>query len=324
MRRLLAFGLSFALWAAVAGIAAADGGREGPAAQIGSLAYVATSPRGGATDAGSDVIGHVGFYEARHADTLLDIARRFDLGFVELRAANAGVDAWLPGEGTPLILPSAHVLPDAPRRGLVLNLAELRLYYFPADGGPVQTFPVGIGVEGANTPLGTTTIVSKRANPTWIPPASIRAERPELPAAVPPGPANPLGAFALDLGWPSYRIHGTNRPYAVGRRVTHGCVRLYPEDIERLYKVVPIGTPVTVVNQPVKLGWHGGELYIEFHPGLEQVDEIEATGRLAPETMPDIAGVILAAAGPQDSRIDWAAVRGAATSRTGVPVRITR
>src|SRR5690606_29607209 len=154
--------------------------------------------------------------------------------------------------------------PDAPRDGIVVNLAELRFYYFRRKGEPrFLTRPIGIGREGFTTPLGQTTVVRKAKDPVWRPTAATRADRPDLPAAVPPGPDNPMGAYALYLGWPTYAMHGTNQPWGVGRRVSRGCIRLYPEDIEALYPLVPVGTRVTVVDQPLKVGWHMGELYLE-------------------------------------------------------------
>jgi len=213
---------------------------------------------------GNDIIGEVSTYTTEHEDTLLDVARKFDLGFVELVAANPGVDPWLPGEGVTLLLPTAHILPDAPKKGIVVNLTEMRLYYYRTAGQPPETHPVGIGSEGNNTPVSSTTVVRTQANPVWYPPAAIRAEKPELPAMVPAGPDNPMGMFALYLGFPggNWRIHGTNQPFAVGRRVTHGCMRLYPEDIEDMFHKVSPGTSVTIVDQPVKVGWDNGELYI--------------------------------------------------------------
>ncbi len=274
--------------------------------------------------ADGDLIGKLLAITTNEEDTLVGIARRHDLGFVELLAANPGIDPWLPGPDTTILLPAAHLLPDARRRGIVVNLAEQRLYYFPASPEPVVTFPVGSGKAGSETPLGATYIARKRERPWWVPPPSIRAERPELPAVVAPGPDNPLGAFALDLGWPGYVIHGTNKPIGIGRRVSHGCIRLYPEDISRLFGRVQVGTPVVVVDQDVKLGWFGDELYLEVHPTQLQADELEAGGRFNARPIPDLEARVRTAAGPQADRIDWAIVRAAAGERRGIPVRITR
>ena len=163
-----------------------------------------------------DMIGALRHVVASHEDTLLDLARANSLGYVEMIAANRGIDPWVPGESTPVVLPTAHILPDAERQGLVVNLAEHRLYYFGPPGTEPATFPLGVGREGWSTPLGTTEIVRKKERPTWFPPESIRAKNPDLPKAVPPGPHNPLGSHALYFGWPRYLIHGTNRPWESG------------------------------------------------------------------------------------------------------------
>ena len=271
-----------------------------------------------------DLIGEAAQHVTSEDETLIDLARRFRVGFVELMAANPGVDPWLPGEGTRLELPTRHLLPSAPREGLVVNLAEQRLYYFPPTPAAVLTFPISSGGPGCETPLGLTHITRKRPDPSWVPPESIRRQRPELPAVVPPGPDNPLGRFALDLGWPGYVIHGTNQPFGIGRRVSHGCIRMYPEDIARLFPRVAVGTPVRVVEQAVKLGWHAGELYLEVHPGQWQIDELEMTGRLANRAPPPLSGWIRATAGADAPRLDWALINAIAAARRGLPTRITR
>jgi L,D-transpeptidase ErfK/SrfK len=225
-----------------------------------------------------EVVGGVVTVAASENETLLDIARRFDVGQEEILIANPSVDRWLPADGAKVILPTAYILPRAPRRGMVLNVPEMRLYYYPPRTRPgpgvVHTFPVSIGRMDWSTPLGHTQIVEKTENPSWRPPASIVAERTKegqpLPEVMGPGPDNPLGRFAFRLGLPGYLIHSTNKPYGVGMRVTHGCVRMYPEDIDFLYPLVPVGTPVAIVNQPIKVGWLGNRLYVEIHPPLEE------------------------------------------------------
>lgn len=227
-----------------------------------------------------DVVGELQMIRANAADTFPDIARRFNVGYEELASANPDIDPWLPGEGTEIIVPTQFVLPAAPRTGIVINLPAMRLFYFPPapPGAPrrVITHPVGIGRVDWKTPEGATRIVEKTAAPTWYPTRAIRKEHAAngdpLPAVVPPGPDNPMGTHALRLGWPKYAIHGTNKPPSIGLRGTHGCVRLYPEDIARLYRDVPVGTPVRVVNQPTLFGWRAGELYVQSYPLLEEDD----------------------------------------------------
>lgn len=288
---------------------------------LGAAALLAATPATAALR--GDILGELEYHIATADDFFVDLARRYDVGYVELVAANPGVDPWLPGRGAPLIIPTAHLLPEAPRRGIVINLAEMRLYYFDGKGGPVS-HPLGIGQESWETPLGSTTVSRKGSNPTWYPPKSIRAEKPWLPAAVPPGPDNPLGEYAVYLGWPKYLIHGTNKPAGVGRRVSHGCLRMYPEDIEALFSQVAIGTPVTVVDQPLKVGWRGRHLYIEVHPTQSQADQLEIESRFSAAPVPDLRKRIMAAAGDAVERIDWRVVETAAAERLGIPVRITR
>jgi len=226
---------------------------------------------------GNDVIGALTVVPARAEDTLLDIARRHGLGYEDIVRANPDVDTWLPGEGTEVVLPTRFVLPPGPREGVVLNLAEYRMYYYPrAKAGEqpvVMTYPMSIGRMDWETPLGKTTVISKVVNPAWYPPASIRAEHAAdgdpLPRIVPAGPKNPLGRYAMRLGLPGYLIHGTNRPAGVGMRVTHGCVRMFPEDISFLFRQVDVNTPVTIINEPVKLGWDGDLLVMEAHRVLD-------------------------------------------------------
>ncbi len=273
---------------------------------------------------GQAAVGVVGTYVARANDILLDTARDHDLGFTQLMAANPGVNPWLPGAGKRIVLPSRYILPDAPHQGIVINLAEQRLFYFPPGGDRVETFPIGIGVIDATTPLGATRVTDKTPNPTWHPPPSIRAEEPDLPAAIPPGPDNPLGAFALRLGWPNYLIHGTNKPDGVGRNVSHGCIRLYPEDIARLFREVSIGTPVRVVDQEVKTAWIGNTLYVEVHTSKAQAEEIATKGSFKASDPPDLVARVTAAAQTRGARIAWYALRRAGLERTGLLVAVAK
>jgi L,D-transpeptidase ErfK/SrfK len=269
------------------------------------------------------VIGIPTLYVTRSSDTLLDIAREHDVGYVEMRAANPGVDPWMPGDRTEVVVPTQHVLPDAPHRGIVINLPELRLYYYPAKGQP-RSFPIGIGGEGKETPVGRTVIGAKRVHPVWIPTASEHAEDPELPQSIGPGPDNPMGEYALYLGWKGYAVHGTNKPYSIGRRDSHGCVRLYPEDIAWLFREVAVGTPVTVVNQPAKVGWSAGELYLEVHPAQQDADALEAEGAPRSTLAIDADDLVARAAGGDLYRLDWYTIHLAETQRNGVVVQVTR
>lgn len=235
-----------------------------------------------------DVIGEPQMVFTRASDTFSYLAREYGLGYDELVAANPGVDPWLPGEDTPVVLPTQYVLPDAPRTGIVLNIASKRLFYFPEpeaeEPAVVLTYPIGIGRVGWETPLGEASVISKARDPKWYPPASVRKEHAELgdplPAIVPAGPDNPLGRFVLKLDMPGYLIHGTNQPYGVGMRVSHGCVRLYPENIETLYPLVALGAAVSIVNQPYLLGHLDGEPVFEAHVPLED-DEVSPEDHLA-------------------------------------------
>lgn len=265
-----------------------------------------------------DLIGEVSHYTVRKEDNLYEIARRFDIGIVEILAANPGVDPWQPKPGTKLTLTTQHILPPV-RTGIVLNLSELRMFYFRPDGS-VMTFPIGIGREGWQTPTGVTSITRKRKDPVWIPPPSIREENPNLPDIIPAGPENPLGAYALNLGWPGYVIHGTNRPYGIGKRSSHGCIRLYPEDIETLFSAVKTGTPVTVIDTPYKVGWKGDTLYLEVTQTQEQADIIAAYGDPACHAMPEIYDAVREAAGA--AAVDWYAVEEVMVRQNGIPTAI--
>ena len=273
---------------------------------------------------GAKAIGAVSTVTPRAGDTLMDVARAHDLGFTQLMAVNRGVSPWFPGVGTRITIPDSYLLPDVPRRGIVIDLAAERLYYFPSGKGIVESYPIGIGVVGKATPTGTTRVMAKEKDPVWYPPPSIHAERPWLPAAIPAGPDNPLGAFALRLGWPNYLIHGTNKPDGVGRNVSHGCIHLYPEDIERLFSEVPIGTPVRVVNDSLRTAWVGGELYLEAHPTKQQGDQLDIEGTLTAVPPPaDLDHRVSRAAGDQVGRIDWSLVRRVVQERTGIPTQVT-
>lgn len=242
-----------------------------------------------------DVVGQVQVTVASKQDTLSDIARRFNVGYEEIVRANPGVDPWLPGAGREIVVPTQFVLPSAPRQGIVINVAAMRLFYFPpakkGEKQVVYTHPIGIGKVGWSTPEGATKVLSKQKDPVWRPTPSIIAEHKKngdiLPAVVPAGPDNPLGRYKLTLGWQSYLIHGTNKPYGVGLRSSHGCIRLYPEDIEKVFGMVGPGTQVRVVNQPYLFGWHEGQLYLQSYDVLEddKRDWSKSTPKLLSKTL---------------------------------------
>jgi L,D-transpeptidase ErfK/SrfK len=270
------------------------------------------------------VIGEPQIVFTKEENTFSDLAREYGLGYDELVAANPEVDPWLPGAETPVLLPTQYVLPDVPRKGIVLNIASKRLFYFPAtaegDRQTVQTYPIGIGRVGWETPLGSSVVIAKARDPSWYVPASVRREHRELgdpiASVVPPGPDNPLGKYVLKLDLPGYLIHGTNQPYGVGMRVSHGCVRLYPENIEILYGLVSLGESVMIVNEPYLAGRRDGELYFEAHVPLKD-DEVNSEDRLL--------GVLAALQSDNEKHpvvIDQDHVRAIASEGLGVVVSV--
>jgi L,D-transpeptidase ErfK/SrfK len=277
-----------------------------------------------------DVFGVVQITTASKQDTLPDIARRFNVGYEEIVRANPGVDPWIPGAGRQIVVPTQFVLPNAPREGVIINLAAMRIYYFPrhkpGETPLVYTHPIGVGKVGWRTPEGVTKIVSREENPTWRPSAGVRKEHAAnddpVPAIVPPGPDNPLGRYKFTLGWPSYLIHGTNKPYGVGLRSSHGCIRLYPEDIEKFYEAVPLGTQVRVVNQPFLFGWHAGHLYLQAYTVFEDDARnwTKAQKALLMKSMSPRLEKLLKANG---TSIDWDAVTRVAQAPRGVAVPVS-
>ncbi len=281
--------------------------------------------------ADDDVVGTVQITIARQQDTLLDIARRFNVGFNEIANANPGVDIWIPKAGTKVVVPTQFVLPAAPREGIVIDVAALRLYYYPhrkpGDPVTVYTYPIGIGKAGWTTPEGVTHVTMRVRNPVWRPTLALRRDHYKdtgvlYPAVVPAGPDNPLGKFEFRLGWPTYLIHGTNQPYGIGLRSSHGCVRLYPEDIEKLFQMVPVGTPVRVVNQPFLFGWRDQQLYLQAYPVLkdDRRDWSHERQRLLTRLLSLRLRRDLQSA---DRQIDWEAVAAVAAEPRGLPVPVT-
>ena len=273
-----------------------------------------------------DVIGEIRVVYAAGKEDLLDIMRRYNLGYDEIIHANHGVSRWAPGDGTPVVLPTRYILPDAPREGIVLNIPEMRLYYYPPAkaGEPrvVITHPVSVGRMDWKSPLGKTTVVRKDVDPAWYPPATIKKEHAAqgdfLPDVVPPGPDNPLGRYALRLGKDGYLIHGTNKAYGIGMQVTHGCIRMYPEDIEQFFQKVPVGASVYFVNQAVKVGRLRGTLFLEAHSPLKE-DELPNEA-----TLEKALAVVKAKVGPDMAGVDPLAIQLAVEQGSGVPVTTSR
>jgi L,D-transpeptidase ErfK/SrfK len=274
---------------------------------------------------GESLIGKEERIVAGREDTLIDIGRQYDVGYDEILNANPGVDAWMPQNGSTVVLPHLYLLPDAPRQGIVINTAEMRLYYYPkAAAGKtptVETYPISIGRSDWNTPLAATKVTRKVAGPTWYPTASVKKEHLQngdpLPSVVPAGPDNPLGKYAIYLGIPAYLIHGTNNEYGIGMQVTHGCMRMYAPDIERLYETVPVGTSVRIVNQPYKVGWKEGVLYVEVHPWLEgtPAEHLNDTTLLNQLVKLHLREYL-------DYPVDWQAVEQARIEANGIPVAV--
>ncbi len=238
-------------------------------------------PNDFAVPKGDDVIGQLAVIKLEKGDTLPDIARHFSLGINAISAANPGVDVWVPEARKRIMLPLSFVLPDGPRKGIVINLASMRLFQFKGDSKSlaVSTYPIGVGTTERPSPMGQMHVARKATRPTWYVPVSIaedhRKKGDPLPAKVLPGPQNPLGEYALYLSKASYLIHGTNKPASIGLRATNGCIRLYPEDVKRLYENTPLRTPVCIVNQPYLLGRCNGVVYMEVHASPEDLDSAE-------------------------------------------------
>lgn len=279
---------------------------------------------------GQDVVGALQIVKVRKDETLSDIGRRFNVGLGEMTRANPNVDPWIPKPGTAVVVPTQYVLPDAPHRGIVVNIAAMRLFYFPPHkrGAPqtVITHPVGIGRQGWKTPIGVTHVLWHEKNPVWhVPPSIIAEHRQEgdkLPKVMGPGPDNPLGDYALHLGWSGYLIHGTNKPVSVGLRVSHGCVHLFPEDIAQIFKMVPNGTEVRVVNQPYVFGWKDGRIYLQSAGPLEDDKRPwkKASRRLLAVTLTRDQRVALRR---QHDKIDWGRVAQLVNTPVGVPIPVS-
>ncbi len=313
-------------------------------------AFIAASTSGHAAiyelpPEGQDVIGAISTVVAAYDDTLVDIARRHGLGYQDIVRANPNVNVWLPGEGTEVVLPNRFVLPPGPRSGLILNLAEYRMYYYPepkaGEPAKVHTYPMSIGRMDWETPLGRTQITAMAKNPAWYPPQSVRdehaADGDPLPRIVPPGPLNPLGTRALRLGIPGYLIHGTNRPAGVGMRVSHGCIRMFPEDVEFLFERIQVKTVVRIIDVPVKIGWDGEALVAEVHPllevpqplvdeSLEQLEQLDAdigipeVEFLSKDPLTHVTEQFISATAVRPGQLDWDIVEVLVERSDGIPV----
>lgn len=272
---------------------------------------------------GEDVVGEIQVIKAKYEDTFAALGETYDLGYLELVAANPGVDPWLPGEGTDIILPTRFILPSGPREGIVINLAEYRLYYYPEGQSVVHTYPLGIGREGWGSPVGNTRISAMTSNPAWYPPQSIRdehaADGDPLPRVVPPGPDNPLGPYKMTLAMPGYLIHGSNKKFGIGMRVSHGCFRMLNHNVLELSKRVRVGTPVRIIDEPYKFGISQGMVYMEAHTPLQDEDQHM--------TLMDKHAVVINTLLKRDEdagmlQLDWEMVREIIAGEDGLPIQI--
>jgi len=270
---------------------------------------------------GQAMVGTIAAVYTRENDTLSDIARHFGLGYNDISIANPAIAPWTPAPGSRVLLPLQFILPDTPHKGITLNLANMRLFYYPKQQpNQVFTYPVGIGRQGWNTPIGLTSIVAKKANPSWVVPESIHQEHAQkgdsLPKVVNAGPDNPLGLYAMPLGFPGYLIHGTNKPYGIGMQISHGCVQLYPEDIEVLFKKVSVGMPVQIIHQPYLTAWHQDMLYLEANEPLPKWAQDKS--RLIKQLLKQLHQI----SAKNNVVIDWKKVDSIIQRADGIPVPI--
>jgi L,D-transpeptidase ErfK/SrfK len=279
------------------------------------------------TDPTVQVVGEDLHVQTHYSDTLVEIARQYGLGYEEMVRANPKVDPWLPGEGTPIMIPGRHILPPGPRDGIIVNIPEHRIYYFPkplrGHMPTVVTYPVSIGKMDWQTPMGLTHVVSKQKNPSWNPPASVRAEHlangdPLPGGSIGPGPDNPLGLFAMRLAIHpgDYLIHGTNNPLAVGMAVTHGCIRMYPEDVAAIFPTVPVGAKVYLINVPVKVAFVDGSLLLEAHP------PVDAQGQSIDPVLSKFEELLTQALGNTTTAVNWDIAVDTLKKADGIPVLV--
>lgn len=264
-----------------------------------------------------NVIGYLKEIHFEPGDSLAKIAYRYGVGYEALLRANPQIVPEHVYPWSRVYIPSAYILPPGPRKGIVINISEMRLYYYPNNENKVLTAPVSIGRQGWETPIAKTTIIDKQKDPQWRPPESIKQYTAKhgfiLPDVVPAGPDNPLGEYAFRLGLNTYLIHGTDDPYSIGKRISSGCIRMYPQDIEKLFEQVPIGTPVNIINEPYKVGWLGNRLYFEAHPPIENKPMGKVVNRNYKDTImtrnPNLT-------------LDWKHIAAIAKEENGYPARI--
>jgi L,D-transpeptidase ErfK/SrfK len=277
---------------------------------------------------GSNIVGQIQVVTADAHNTLLDIARHYDLGYNEITAANPKVSIWLPGEGTRIVIPTEFILPPRPWAGIIINIAQRRLYYFPRpkahERAIVVTFPIGISRPNWATPLGKTRIIAKFKDPSWIVPKDIWEEHhsqgnANFPKYFPPGPDNPMGMLALETGFPEIFIHGTNHPWGVGMRVSHGCLHLYPENAAYLFPSVPVGTPVRIINQPFLVGERNHALYLSVS---RPVDEQGIQKSLPDRATEAVILYMVQYEGPLP-KVDWNRIKHIAETQNLIPTPIS-
>ena len=267
------------------------------------------------------LIGYISAANVSEGETLSDIARMYNVGYTEIRIANSNIDPWLPKEGQEVMIPDMHVLPDAARNDIVINVPEMRMYYYDKHGSSgFRSFPISVGRQEWTTPHGAMLVTGKLEAPSWYPPASILKEHEEmgepLPRVVPAGPDNPLGRYALLLSKKGYLIHGTNKPYGIGMRVTHGCIRMYPKHIEWLFAKIMTGAKVTVVNQPMKVGRMNNAIFLEAHPSLKE-DHTSLSQRYS-----NAISILKENFGAAPLKLFYHRIQQVVIEQTGVPVEI--
>ena len=271
----------------------------------------------------SDITGKSVAYTVRDKETLIDIARKFDISFADIMSANGRIDPWLPKKNRKILIPNRHIMPSVKRDGIIINLGDLRIYFYK-NYLLIGTYPIGIGRSGWETPLGLAEVIEKKIDPYWIPPDSVREEDPSLPKIVAPGEDNPLGTRAIYLSMPSYLIHGTNKPYGVGMKVSHGCIRMYPEDVESLFDLVEVGTKVIIINQPIKVGWYNNDLYIEVHQLPAYASEKNTLENKDRRTLYPLAtSMVQKIAGISITEVDWQVVFKSVIEAKGIPTKIS-